>query len=100
MYGLTVDCSSLEPLVMAAGTVRLRRKKGKFSICGVLSLLGQIKRKLDRIFAGPALKPNCRRKWVWVVGPFHLWWGLGSWVGPKIRFEPFFGSGSLFVAGS
>jgi hypothetical protein len=65
---LTVDCSSLEPLVMAAGTVRLRRKKGKFSICGVLSLLGQIKRKLDRIFAGPALKLNCRRKWVWVVG--------------------------------
>ena len=64
-----VDCSSLEPPVMAAGSVRLRRKtKGKFGICRILSLLGQIKRKLDRIWAGPAPKPSRRRKWVRVVG--------------------------------
>jgi hypothetical protein len=45
---LIVDCSSLEPPVMAAGSVRWRgKKKGKIGICGVLSLLGQIKRKLD-----------------------------------------------------
>jgi hypothetical protein len=66
---LVVDCSSLEPPVMEAGSVRLRRKKnGKIGIFGVLSILGQINRKLDRFFAGPAPKPNRRRKWVRVVG--------------------------------
>jgi hypothetical protein len=78
---LTVDCLSLEPPVMVAGTVHLRRKKkGKFGICGVLSLLGQIKRKLDRIFVGPAPKPNRKRKWVRVVGlsTFGVGWAHGS----------------------
>ena len=65
---LAVDCSSLELPVMVAGIVHLRRKKGKFGICGVLSLLRQIKRKLDRIFVRPASKPNHRRKWVRVLG--------------------------------
>jgi hypothetical protein len=49
--------------------VRLRsKKKGKICICGVLSLLGQINRKLDRFFARHAPKTNRRRKWVRVVG--------------------------------
>ena len=77
---LAVDCSSLEPPVMVAGSMRLRRKKkGKISICGVLSLLGLIKHKLDRVFAGPAAKPNRRRKWVCVLGltTFGGGWGLG-----------------------
>ena len=62
-----VDCSALESLptllVAAAGSVRLRKKKkGKISISGLLRLLGQIQRKLDRVHAGVALKPNRRRK--------------------------------------
>ena len=66
---LVVDCSSLEPPMMATRFARLRRKtKGKFSIYGILSLLGQIKRKLDRILARPAPKPSRRRKWVRVIG--------------------------------
>jgi hypothetical protein len=66
---LAVDCSSLEPSVMAVGSVRWRgKKKGKTGICGVLSLLGQIKRKLDWVFVGPTPKPNRRSKWVCVLG--------------------------------
>jgi hypothetical protein len=65
---LAVDCSSLELPVMAAKTVQLRRKKGKFGICGVSSLLGKIKCKLDWIFDGLAPKPNRWRKWVRVLG--------------------------------
>jgi hypothetical protein len=45
---LAVDCSSFESPAMAARSMHLRRKtKGNFGICGVLSLLGQIKCKLD-----------------------------------------------------
>jgi hypothetical protein len=61
--------------------VHLRRKtKGNFGICGVLSLLGKIKRKLDRVFVGPALKPNRRRKRVRVLGLSNSsgGWALGS----------------------
>ena len=61
--------------------MRLRRKtKGKFGICRILSLLGQIKRKLDRIWVGPAPKPSRRRKWVRVVGltNFGGGWAHGS----------------------
>jgi hypothetical protein len=75
---LAVDCSSFESSVMAAGFVRLRRKtKVNFGICGVLSLLGQIKRKLDRVFAGLASEPNRRRKRVLVLGLSN---SGGGWV--------------------
>ena len=75
---LAVDCSSFESPVMAAGSVRLRRKtKGNFRICGVLSLLGKIKCKLDWVFARPALKPNRKRKWVRVLGLSN---SSGGWV--------------------
>ena len=62
-----VDCSMLESLptllVAATGSARSRKKKkGKISISGLLRLLGQIQRKLDRVHAGVALKPNRRRK--------------------------------------
>jgi hypothetical protein len=63
---------------MVAGSLRLRRKtKGNFGICGVLSLLGQIKCKLDRVFAGPAPKRNRRRKRVRVLGLSN---SGGGWV--------------------
>jgi hypothetical protein len=43
----------------------------------VLSLLGQVKRKLDRVFVGPAPKPNHRRKRVLVLGLSN---SGGGWV--------------------
>jgi hypothetical protein len=78
---LAVDCSSLESQVMAAGSVCSRKKKkGKIGIGVLLSLLGQIQRKLDRVCAGLASKPNRRRKRICVLGLKHSagGWGSGS----------------------
>jgi hypothetical protein len=76
-----IDCSSFESPMMAAGSGRLRRKtKGNFGISGVLRLLGLIKSKLDQVFAGPAPKPNRRRKRVSVLGLSYFGggWAPGS----------------------
>jgi hypothetical protein len=86
-----VDCSELEslptPLVAAAGFVSSRKKKkGKISIIGLLRLLGQIQRKLDRVHVGVASKPNRRRKWVCILGLTN---SILGWV-----------SGSVFEVGS
>jgi hypothetical protein len=69
-----VDCSALENLstpmaAAAAGAVSLRKKKkGKLGISGLLRLLGQIQRKLDRVCVGLASKPNHRRERVRFLG--------------------------------
>jgi hypothetical protein len=85
-----VDCSVLEslptPLVAAAGFVSSRKKKGKIGISGLLRLLGQIQRKLDRVRVGVASKPNCRKKRVRILGLTN---SILGWV-----------SGSVFEVGS
>ena len=80
-----VDCSALEslstPLVAAAGSVRLRKKKkGKIGISELLRLLGQIQHKLDRVCVGVVSKPNERRKRVCILGlnNYVLGWASGS----------------------
>jgi hypothetical protein len=77
-----VDCSVLEslptPLVVAAGFVSLRKKKGKIGISVLLRLLGQIQRKLDRVRVGVASKPNCRKKRVLGLTNSILGWVSGS----------------------
>ena len=63
-----------------------RKKKGKIGISGLLRLLGQIQRKLDRVHVGVALKPKCRRKRVRILGLTNYFLG---WL-----------SGLVFEAGS
>jgi hypothetical protein len=76
---LAVDCSSLEFSAMAAGFACSRtEKKGKIGMGVLLSLLGQIQRKLDRVCAGLASKPNRRRRRIYVLGLKNSTGGWGS----------------------
>jgi hypothetical protein len=95
---LAVDCSSQESPkspVMAAGSVCLRKeKKGTIDIGVLLSLPGQIQRKLDQVCAGLASKPNRIKEKDPCFGPKQFCWGLG------FRIEPKMWSGSLPRSGS
>jgi hypothetical protein len=75
---LTVDCSSLEFPAMAAGSACSRKEKGKIGMGVLLSLLGQIQRKLDRVCAGLASKPNRKRRRIHVLGLKNCTGGWGS----------------------
>ena len=80
-HGLLCGESVPRYMVAAAGSMSTKKKKkGKFSIFGLLRLLGHFRRKLDRVLTGFALKPIPRRKRVRILGfrKFVLGWVSGS----------------------
>jgi hypothetical protein len=70
--GFAVDCYALEstprPLVATAVSMRLKKRKANFGIIGLLSNLGHIQSKLDRVLDGLASKPKRWRKRLGFLG--------------------------------